>query len=108
MVNEPLAVKTVNNVLGFKYNHPTEALINKLLFELNQYIGASNLDKSITAKGFAWQYLILGRLIDFNDKTVYEFVNEIYSNQLQLPDWTKDAVISIKSYGSKKNAFYVR
>jgi hypothetical protein len=40
-------------------------------------------------------------LIDFNGNTVYDFVNKIYSNQTQLPDWTKDAIINFKSYGNK-------
>ncbi|EXX58839.1 hypothetical protein GLOIN_2v261012 [Rhizophagus irregularis DAOM 181602=DAOM 197198] len=39
--------------------------------------------------------------MDFNNKTVFEFVNEIYGyDQLYLPNWTKKAIIDIESYGN--------
>ena len=47
-VKEFLAIKIVNIVLTSKYNHFTEALINKLLFELKQYVSVNNLEKSNT------------------------------------------------------------
>ena len=102
VVNEPLAIETVNNVLALKYNRPTDALIKKLFAELEKSIFAADFDKSNTSKGIAWQYLVLGKLMDFNDKTVFDFVNGIYSNSPRLPDWTKSAIINIKSYGNLK------
>ena len=72
-----------------------------LLSELKEKIADSNFDKSNTAKGLVWQYLVLARLIDFKGETVYDFVNKFYNNQTQLPDWIKDAIINIESYGNK-------
>ncbi|CAG8587821.1 1995_t:CDS:10 [Rhizophagus irregularis] len=50
---------------------------------------------------FSRHHLVIGRLMDFNNKTVFEFVNEIYGyDQLYLPNWTKKAIIDIESYGN--------
>ncbi|RGB23485.1 hypothetical protein C1646_677080 [Rhizophagus diaphanus] len=73
ILKEPLAIEVVKTVLSSQYKQPTEALI---------------------------KYLAIGRLIDFNNKTVSEFVNEIHGNQSNLPEWTKEAVIKFKSYGN--------
>ncbi|CAG8450643.1 15283_t:CDS:2, partial [Funneliformis caledonium] len=37
--------------------------------------------------------------------TVFDFVNEIYGNQSHLPEWTKEAIINIKSYGNLQMFF---
>lgn len=48
------------------------------------------------------QIPVIGRLMDFNNKTVFDFINEIYGNRSHLPEWTKEAVINIKSYGNSQ------
>ncbi|CAB4381252.1 unnamed protein product [Rhizophagus irregularis] len=97
-VKEPLAIDVVKIVLRSRYNKPTEPLIEKLLYELRQSAYYSN-----TSKGFIWEYLVIGRLMDFNGKTVSEFVNEIYGDdQPHMPDWAGEAIIDIESYGDLK------
>ncbi|CAB5363383.1 unnamed protein product [Rhizophagus irregularis] len=66
-----------------------------------EVVKAVLFSRSNTSKGIIWQYLVIGRLMDFNNKTVFEFVNEIYGyDQLYLPNWTKKAIIDIESYGN--------
>ncbi|PKB98129.1 hypothetical protein RhiirA5_465643 [Rhizophagus irregularis] len=97
-VKEPLAIDVVKIVLRSQYNKPTEPLIEKLLYELRQSAYYSNI-----SKGFIWEYLVIGRLMDFNGKTVSEFVNEIYGDdQPHMPDWAGEAIIDIESYGDLK------
>ncbi|CAG8599176.1 3171_t:CDS:2 [Funneliformis mosseae] len=78
-VKEPLAIETVKLVLHFQYKSPTELLINKLFEELRHSVDYD--DNSNTSKGIMWQYFVIGRLMDFKNKTVFDFVNEIYNNQ---------------------------
>ncbi|CAB5160896.1 unnamed protein product [Rhizophagus irregularis] len=66
-----------------------------------EVVKAVLFSRSNTSKGIIWQYLVIGRLMDFNNKTVFEFVNEIYGyDQPYLPNWTKKAIIDIESYGN--------
>jgi len=99
-VKEPLAIEVVKIVLFSRYNKPTEPMIEKLIHELRRSVYCN--DSSDTSKGIIWQYLVIGRLIDFKSKTVYEFVSEIYGDQTHLPDWTKKAIINIESYGNNQ------
>jgi hypothetical protein len=103
-VKEPLAIETVKNVLHSRYKSPTELLIKKIFEELHHSVDYD--DKSNTFKGIMWQYFVIGRLIDFKNKTVFDFVNEIYDNQSHLPEWTKEAIINIKSYGNLQMLFW--
>jgi hypothetical protein len=73
-VKEPLAIETVKNVLHSRYKSPTELLIKKIFEELHHSVDYD--DKSNTFKGIMWQYFVIGRLIDFKNKTVFDFVNE--------------------------------
>ena len=69
--------------------------------------------KSNTAKGITWQYLAEAGLMEFNNKTVAEFVKTIYNDEIfcvdkntenlektNLPEWTNKAIIDIESYGN--------
>jgi hypothetical protein len=102
-VKEPLAIETVKTVLHSRYKSPTELLINKLFEELQRSVDYD--DNSNTSKDIIWQYFVIGKLMDFKNKTVFDFVNEIYENQSQLPEWTKEAIINIKSYGNLQMFF---
>jgi hypothetical protein len=99
-VKEPLAIEVVKIVLFFRYNKPTEPMIEKLIHELRRSVYYN--DSSNTSKGIIWQCLVIGRLIDFKNKTVYEFVSKIYGDQPHLPDWTKETIINIESYGNNQ------
>src|SRR4051794_17352585 len=111
VVNEPLAIETVNTILVSQYERPDDALLQKLIAELKR--NASCNEKSNTAKGITWQYFAEAGLMKFNNKTVAEFVKTIYNDEIfcvekntkklkrtNLPAWTTNAIINIESYGN--------
>ncbi|KAF9084833.1 hypothetical protein BGX27_003693 [Mortierella sp. AM989] len=94
-VEELLAIRTVNLVLGLKYTRPTETLIRSLFKKLT----ASTLAQD-TSKGKAWEYLVLAALLSYNGTMVTEFVRKFYSDpRIVLPQWTSQAVLNVESYG---------
>ncbi|KAF9201189.1 hypothetical protein BGZ49_008578 [Haplosporangium sp. Z 27] len=103
-VEEPLAVEVVNTILGLHYPRPTDTLLNILFDKLKARTNASD-----TSKGKAWEYLILGRLLDYTGIKVDELIH-IFYNDIQilnenldivaLPKWTHTATFTMKSFGN--------
>lgn len=101
---EPIAIRVVNNVLGRRFSKPSLVLLNHLFDKLLTKSNASD-----TSKGKAWEYLILGRLLDYNEKSIQEFICSFYNegqvcdsdfNIVSLPAWTHNAILKVSSYGN--------
>ncbi|CAB5390881.1 unnamed protein product [Rhizophagus irregularis] len=104
-IDEPLSVDAVKKVLLPIYKRPDVAILQKLIAELKR-----NATKKLdTSKGATWQYLAQAGLMNFNEKTVADFVHTIYGDdivfeiggikKMNLPEWTNKAIIKIESYG---------
>ncbi|CAB4491594.1 hypothetical protein RhiirA5_418499 [Rhizophagus irregularis] len=107
-IDEPLSVDAVKKVLLPIYKRPDVAILQKLIAELKR----NATKKSDTSKGATWQYLAQAGLMNFNEKTVADFVHTIYGDdivfeiggikKMNLPEWTNKAIIKIESYGDLK------
>ncbi|CAG8657254.1 4935_t:CDS:2, partial [Paraglomus brasilianum] len=108
-VNEPLAIRVVNTVLGIEFKSPAMTLTNRLFAKLNKHANASDM-----LKGKAWEYLILAQMLTYNGKKVIDLIKLFYNDyqilQLhqkpnedslkvtELPEWTYTATFNVESY----------